>query len=222
VGRIRVGSGHPARNPVGDGVAALVPIERKFFARPTVEVARDLLGHLVVREAGGAVVVGRIVETEAYGGAEDRASHSRAGLTARTAPMHGPVGHAYVYLVYGMHHCLNVVAREDAVTAGAVLLRALEPVEGLASMRERRGRTHDPDDRMCSGPARLTQALAIDRRLDGLDLTKTGELWLAAGERLREAEGVASGPRVGVGYAGEDWAGRPWRFWLAGNPSVSR
>jgi DNA-3-methyladenine glycosylase len=222
VGRIPARSGHPARNPVGDGVAALVPLERTFFARPTVEVARDLLGTLVVREVDGAVVIGRIVETEAYGGREDRASHSRAGLTARTAPMHGPVGHAYVYLVYGMHNCLNVVAREDAATAGAVLLRALEPVDGLASMRDRRGRTSDSDDRLCSGPARLTQALAIDRRLDGLDLTKSGDLWLAAGVGRREAETVASGPRVGVGYAGEDWAGRPWRFWLAGNRSVSR
>lgn len=222
MGRLSAGSGHPARNPVGDGVAALEPLERPFFARPTDEVARDLLGTLVVREIDGGVAVGRIVETEAYGGPEDRASHSRAGLTARTAPMHGPVGHAYVYLVYGMHHCLNVVARGDGAKAGAVLLRALEPVEGLASMRARRGRAGDRDDRLCSGPARLTQALAIDRRLDGHDLTRAVELWLAAGDGLRPSESVASGPRVGVGYAGEDWAGRPWRFWLAGNRSVSR
>jgi DNA-3-methyladenine glycosylase len=214
--------GDPERGAGGNGVAALVPLERSFFGRPTAEVARDLLGTLVVREVDGAVVVGRIVETEAYGGPEDRASHSRAGLTTRTAPMHGPVGHAYVYLVYGMHHCLNVVAREDGAAAGAVLVRALEPLDGLASMRDRRGRTRDPDDRLCSGPARLTQALAIDRRLDGLDLTKAGELWLAAGEGPRESDPVASGPRVGVGYAGADWAGRPWRFWLAGNRSVSR
>jgi len=222
VGRIRVGSGNPARNPVGDGVAALVPIERPFFGRPTVEVAHELLGGLVVRQVDGAVLVGRIVETEAYGGPEDRASHSRAGLTARTAPMHGPVGHAYVYLVYGMHNCLNVVAREESAVAGAVLLRALEPVQGLAAMRDRRERTRDPDTRLCSGPARLTQALAIDRRLDGHDLTMPGDLWLAVGEGLDKSEAVASGPRVGVGYAGEDWAGRPWRFWLAGNRSVSR
>jgi DNA-3-methyladenine glycosylase len=176
----------------------------------------------VVRQVDGAVLIGRIVETEAYGGPEDQASHSRAGLTARTAPMHGPVGHAYVYLVYGMHNCLNVVAREESAVAGAVLLRALEPVQGLAAMRDRRGQTRDADDRLCSGPARLTQALAIDRRLDGHDLTMPGDLWLAVGEALDKSDAVASGPRVGVGYAGEDWAGRPWRFWLAGNRSVSR
>lgn len=176
---------------------------------------------LVVREAEGELVIGRIVETEAYGGAEDRASHARAVLTRRTAPMHGAVGHAYVYLVYGMHYCLNVVARADPASAGAVLVRALQPVSGFSSMRARRGRTTDRDDRLCAGPARLTQALSIDRRLDGHDLTVGVGLWLADGG-IEADESVASGPRIGVGYAGPDWAIRPWRFWLAGNRSVSR
>jgi DNA-3-methyladenine glycosylase len=176
---------------------------------------------LVVREAAGALTIGRIVETEAYGGPEDLASHARAGLTRRTAPMHGPVGHAYVYLVYGMHHCLNVVARSDLAPAGAVLIRALEPVLGADIMRARRGRTADPDHRLCAGPARLTEAMAIDRQLDAHDLTAGRELWLAAGE-VGAAESVAVGPRVGVAYAGQGWADRPWRFWLAGNRSVSR
>src|SRR5262249_49791337 len=123
---------------------------------------------------------------------------------------------------YGMHECMNVVAREDGAVAGAVLLRALEPVLGIESMRERRRRARDPDVRLCSGPARLTQALAIDRRLDGPGLTLPATLWLSAGEGRKGAESVGIGPRIGVAYAGEDWAGRPYRFWLAGNRSVSR
>jgi DNA-3-methyladenine glycosylase len=161
------------------------------------------------------------VETEAYGGPADRASHARAGLTRRTAPMHGPVGHAYVYLVYGMHYCLNVVARAEPAAAGAVLIRALEPVEGVELMRARRGLTKDPDRRLCSGPARLCQALAIDRTFDAHDLTAGAGLWLAAGG-LEPGESVAAGPRIEVAYARDGWADRPWRFWLAGNPSVSR
>ena len=175
-----------------------------------------------MRQVNGDQLVGRIVECEAYCGPTDLASHARAGLTRRTAPMYGPVGHAYVYLVYGMHHCLNVVARSEELVAGAVLLRALEPVAGIELMRVRRGRTNDPDSRLCSGPARLTQALAIDRRLDGHDLTAGVDLWLSAGEGLRQTESVAVGPRVGVAYAGPEWAGRPWRFRLDGNRSVSR
>jgi DNA-3-methyladenine glycosylase len=162
----------------------------------------------VVRDDGAGLTTGRIVETEAYGGPEDRASHSRAGLTRRTAPMHGPVGHAYVYLVYGMHYCLNVVARADGAPAGAVLLRALElPDAG--------------DARLAAGPAKLTKAMSIDLRLNGHDLTTGPDLWLAAGG-LKSGESVAVGPRVGVAYAGEGWADRPWRFWLAANRSVSR
>jgi DNA-3-methyladenine glycosylase len=122
--------------------------------------------------------------------------------------MHGPVGHAYVYLVYGMHYCLNVVAREAGAVAGAVLLRALELLD-------------ESNARLAAGPAKLTQALAIDRRLDGHDLTAGVDLWLADG-RLKAGESVAIGPRVGVGYAGEGWADKPFRFWLAGNRSVSR
>jgi len=122
--------------------------------------------------------------------------------------MHGPVGHAYVYLVYGMHHCLNVVARADGAPAGAVLLRALELPDGVGTRR-------------AAGPAKLTKAMSIDLRMNSHDLTAGADLWLAAGG-LRPGESVAVGPRVGVGYAGEGWADRPWRFWLAGNRSVSR
>ena len=176
----------------------------------------------LVHQAEDGLTAGVIVETEAYGGPEDLASHARAGRTRRTTPMFGEVGHAYVYLVYGMHECLNVVAYDDArAEAGAVLLRALEPVAGVDLMRRRRQRATDADSRLCSGPARLCQALAVDRSFDGHDLTMSDRLWLA-----RPADGstpgdIATGPRIGVEYAGE-WASRPWRFWLAGHPSVSR
>lgn len=195
-------------------------IGREFFARDTVDVARDLLGSWLVRSTADGIAAGVVVETEAYRGPDDRASHARAGQTSRTAPMFGPVGHAYVYLVYGMHSCLNVVAYLQAeARAGAVLIRALEPRTGLELMRARRGTTAGGDSRLASGPARLCQALAVTRTLDGHDLVAGEGLWLTRGEDV--AADIASGPRIGVSYAGE-WAERPWRFWLAGNPSVSR
>lgn len=202
---------------------ALAPLPRDYFERPTDEVARSLLGAYVIRAASEGLSAGRIVETEAYGGPEDRASHARAGLTRRTAPMFGAGGHAYVYLVYGMHECLNVVAHSLA-PAGAVLLRALEPVLGVELMRRRRGRPAEPDIRLAAGPARLCQALAVDRSSSGHDLTAAGELWLAQpedGEAVDDSA-IAFGPRVGVAYAGADWAARPWRFWLRDHPSLSR
>lgn len=134
--------------------------------------------------------------------------------------MFGEVGHAYVYLVYGVHYCLNVVARGDGAEAGAVLLRAVEPVVGVEQMRTRRGRENDPDLALATGPARLTQAMAVDRTLDLHDLTTGKGLWLARGEDVLDSE-VSTGPRIGVDYAGE-WASRPWRYWLTGSASVSR
>jgi DNA-3-methyladenine glycosylase len=192
------------------------------YARSSVALARALLGTLLVRDAREGRTSGIIVETEAYGGPEDAASHARAGRTARTAPMFGPAGHAYVYLVYGLHHCLNAVAERDGI-AGAVLIRGAAPVEGLDLMRHRRGRPHDADARLAAGPARLCQAFGIDRDLDGADLTAGRALWLEAGDAGALDPGrVVTGPRVGVGYAGGDWAGRPWRFGLRDHPSLSR
>jgi DNA-3-methyladenine glycosylase len=207
-------------------------LPRDFYARPSVELARALLGRLVVADDAGGLCAGLIVETEAYGGPDDLASHARAGMTRRTAPMFGPPGHAYVYLVYGMHECLNVVAESDG-RAGAVLIRALAPVLGVDLMRRRRARAADPDHLLASGPARLAQALGVTRALDGHDLTLGRRLWIADStgwvgtEGVDRADGVtvaevASGPRVGVAYAGDRWSGVPWRFWLAGNPAVSR
>ena len=171
-------------------------------------------------------MAGRLVEVEAYDGPEDRASHARFGRTARTAPMFGPPGHAYVYLVYGLHDCLNVVVGSDG-EPGAVLLRAAAPVAGLELMRRRRGRQHEPDARLAAGPGRLGVAFAVDRRSSGADLT-VGPLRIISGRVLdadapaETAPRIAAGPRIGVAYAGEPWTTVPWRFHLAGDPSVSR
>jgi DNA-3-methyladenine glycosylase len=184
-----------------------------------------LLGQIVVHDASDGSAAGVIVETEAYAGPQDRASHARAGLTRRTAPMFGPAGHAYVYLVYGLHHCLNVVSGH-AGEAGAVLVRAIAPLEGIELIRRRRGSPAIPDARLGAGPALVCQALAISRAQDGLDLTTGHGLWIAGpdpvtADRIRAA-GVSVGPRIGVAYAGPDWSTRPWRFGVRSHPSLSR
>lgn len=187
---------------------------------PVLDVAQRLLGVLLVRDDMSGRRIARIVETEAYAGPGDQASHARAGRTPRTAVMFGPPGHAYVYLVYGMHHCLNVVCGPDG-EAAAVLVRAVEPLVGLERMRERRGAAAGTDVRLGAGPARACQALDIDRQLDGADLLKGQRLWLAS-PTPGPAPRVVAGPRVGVDYAGPEWSARPWRFGVAGHPSLSR
>ncbi|HWH38122.1 MAG TPA: DNA-3-methyladenine glycosylase [Candidatus Limnocylindrales bacterium] len=204
-----------------EAVAALHRLlPREFYARSSVDVARDLLGKILVSESDEGPATATIVETEAYGGPDDLASHARAGLTKRTAPMFGPPGHAYVYLVYGMHECLNVVTEEDG-RAGAVLLRAGHPLTGIDLMRRRRARPGDPDGRLAAGPARLAQALAVTRADNGHDLTLGRRLWVAD-PGLPSAAAIEAGPRIGISYAGAEWAGRPWRFWLRGEPAASR
>lgn len=196
-------------------------LPREFFRRDPVTVARALLGQRVVRRVDGVRLAGTIVETEAYLGVEDRAAHTFGGRrTPRNESMWRDGGTAYVYFTYGMHHCLNVVAGlEDEPVA--VLVRALEPVEGLVPMRARRARARRDTD-LCSGPGKLCEALAIDRALDGVDLVEGTELFL---ERVRQralpAARIGVGPRVGVAYAGE-WAERPLRFWVRDCPHVSR
>jgi DNA-3-methyladenine glycosylase len=199
---------------------------RAWFERDPVTLARALLGQLVVRLEGDRMRVARIVETEAYAGTDDRASHARAGRTRRTEPMFGPAGHAYVYLVYGLHHCLNVVAETDGRPA-AVLIRALEPVAGAAAMRDARHGAVVPDGRLLAGPALACAGMSIDRTLDGHDLTLGRRLWIAADVAPTRSSdthspAIVTGPRVGVDYAGPDWATRPWRFGIAGSPSLSR
>jgi len=167
------------------------------------------------------------VEVEAYLGPDDGASHARMGPTARNRVMFGPPGAAYVYLVYGMHNCLNVVT-EDAPAAAAVLVRAVEPVEGLAAMREARGlagprRRHVPDHRLAAGPGLVGAAFGIDRSLTGLDLCMPGSALHLAPRPAGDPEpGIGAGPRVGIAYAGEPWVSMPWRLWVTGSPSLSR
>ena len=193
-------------------------LRRGFFTRDTLTVARDLLGQRLVRVLDGARFSGRIVEVEAYVGEEDRACHARCGRTERNAPMYGPPGHAYVYFIYGMHHCLNVVTEREGYPA-AVLIRALEPLEGIEGMRARRG--DRPDVQLTSGPARLCQALDIDRRFDGADLCAPDALLFLEQDAPVPDEAVVTGPRVGV--RGDEVAVTvPWRFYIRDNQHVSR
>src|SRR6185295_13419266 len=191
-----------------------------FYRRPAEAVARDLLGRYLVRDLAGERLVLRLVETEAYLGAPDRASHAWGGRrTARNESLYLAGGHAYVYFIYGMHFCLNAVTGEAGV-GSAVLLRAGEPVEGaprMAALRQVACRVRPGD--LAGGPGKLCRALAIDRALDGARLDRA-PLWIAAGEPVPESE-VAAGPRVGVDYAGEA-AAWPLRFAIRGNPHVSR
>ena len=197
---------------------------RRFFRREPVTLARALLGQTLVRMIDGNRLAGRIVEVEAYLGIDDRAAHTFGGRrTQRNETMWQEAGLLYVYFTYGMHHCANVVA-EGPDRPTAVLLRALEPTEGTVVMRQNRAgkipmNRLKPTD-LCSGPAKLCQALAIDRHCDRIDLVNSDELWIERSRTHARAEIVES-PRIGVGYAGE-WADRPLRFHLKGNPHVSR
>jgi DNA-3-methyladenine glycosylase len=195
--------------------AAARPIaDRSWFDRPAVDVAPDLLGMLLIHDSPGGRLVGRIVEVEAYQGPEDLAAHSSRGRTERNAVMFGPPGHLYVYLIYGLHHCANVVCGPGGKPE-AVLLRAAQIVEGLALARQRRGNV--PDVRLAAGPGNLGGAFGIDRALNGADLL-AGPMRLAAGERPALIERSA---RIGVGYAA-DWATRSLRFSIAHDPYRSR
>ena len=195
------------------------PLPRAFYRGPADEVARDLLGRYLVRELPEGRLVARVVEVEAYLGRDDPASHAFRGLTARNAAMFLEGGHAYVYFVYGMHYCMNVVCGRRG-TPHAVLLRAAEPIEGGPSMVARRGLAPDAAPRaIAGGPARLCDALGIDRALDGVPLW-TGGLRLTRGEPVGD-EQIVRGPRIGVDYAGEAaaWA---LRLGVAASPALSR
>ena len=189
----------------------LRPLRRAFFARSTLIVARALLGHLMVHETPRGVLVGRIVEVEAYRGPGDPASHAYR-LTPRSRIMWGRPGIAYVYFTYGNHFCVNVVTEAEGV-AGAVLFRALEPLAGLEVMRANR-KVND-DRLLCSGPGRLTQAMTISREDNGADFTHP-PLYLARARTDRRR--IVAGPRIGITSA----TARPWRFHIEGNRFVSR
>ena len=194
-------------------------LPREFYTRSNVlTISRELLGKLlVVPDQQGRRVSGKIVEVEAYRGPKDRASHAYGGRrTKRTETMYQVGGHAYVYFVYGMYNQFNVVTNAMDIPH-AILVRALEPVEGIELMRIRRGAHTDRN--LTSGPGKLCIAMGIDRDLDRADLTG-GRVWLEEYEKVPRSK-IATGPRIGIDYA-EDWVEKPWRFWIKGNQFVSR
>jgi DNA-3-methyladenine glycosylase len=179
-------------------------LPRSFYDRDTIVVAKELLGKLLVHKSNGVQRVGKIVEVEAYLGPHDLAAHSAKGRTKRTEIMFGPPGHAYVYLIYGMYHCMNVVTEREG-HAAAVLLRAIEPVKNI-------------EGRTC-GPGLLCRAMKIDRQLNTHDLL-SNDFYIAAPEKT-ESFSIVKRPRIGVDYA-KHWAKRPLRFYIKDNPFVSR
>jgi DNA-3-methyladenine glycosylase len=194
-------------------------LPREFYTRTNVlTVTRELLGKLLVVPArDGSRVSGIIVEAESYRGPEDRASHAYGGRrTRRTETMYQIGGTAYVYFVYGMYYQFNVVTNVADVPH-AVLIRALEPVEGLEVTRARRH--GQPDHNLTNGPGKLCIALGIDRQLDRADLL-SDRVWIEEAEKI-PARRIASGPRVGIDYA-EEWVDKPWRFWIKGNTNLSK
>jgi DNA-3-methyladenine glycosylase len=192
-------------------------LSRAFYSRKTVDVAYDLIGMQIVRHLGNDVLAGRIVETEAYRGYDDAASHAYKGLTIRNAPMFGPPGFTYVYFIYGMHWLFNISAHPDDLPGG-ILIRAIEPTKGVDMMRELRGLV--PQHRLTNGPARLAQALKLDKSLNNIDLVTCDHLYLIEGHVDPEEE-INYGPRLRV--PGDKLAKiRPWRFWIQDNPYVSK
>jgi DNA-3-methyladenine glycosylase len=200
-------------------------LPESFFARGARVVAQDLLGKRLVRQLNSRYLSGIVVETEAYCDADepdmachgDRANKGRP--TARTAVMFGPAGHAYVYFTYGVHWMFNVVTGQQG-EANAVLLRALEPVAGVDEMRvNRNGRSQVE---LTNGPAKLAQALAIDKSLNGANLCAAdGVIWFEDGPVIA-SDRICTGPRIGLGKTPEPWFSMPWRYWLADNPYVSK
>jgi len=193
-------------------------LPRRLYLQPTLRVARALLGKTLVHDGPEGRTAGRIVEVEAYRGPADRAAHSSGGRrTPRNEVMYGPPGYAYVYFIYGMYFCMNVVCQPAGVPE-AVLLRALEPLEGVELMRRRRELAEGPEWRLCRGPGALCRALGIGRAENGADLVR-GPLRIVDAPPVPAAR-VARTARIGVAYAGAD-AARPWRFLVRGSPAVS-
>lgn len=195
--------------------ASSVKLPRSFYEQKTLDVARQLLGKFLVRRHAEGITVGRIVETEAYVGPEDKACHAARGRTARTEVMFGEPGHAYVYFIYGFYHMLNIVTEREGFPA-AVLIRAVEPVRGIRLMKRRRG-TDQPLN-LASGPGKLCQAFAIDRRLNGGDMCGNVLYVRDAGEPTPK---IITAPRIGVDYARE-WKAKPFRFLIGDNAFVSK
>lgn len=191
-------------------------LDRSFYQKPTLEVARNLLGKVLVRRLNGRNLAGKIVETEAYVGPHDLACHASKGKTKRTSIMFEEGGYAYVYMIYGFYFCLNAVT-EPADHPSAVLIRALEPLDYQNIMRKLR-KNPSQDTNVASGPGKLCMAMRIDKSLNGRDLTGN-KLWIE--DRNLPVGRIVTSPRIGVDYAGE-YKDKPWRFYIHGNPHVSR
>ncbi len=193
-------------------------LPRSFYLQPTLRVARQLLGTYLVRDNGGERLIGTIVEVEAYLGEQDPASHAYKGMTERNEVMFWQGGHLYVYFIYGMHYCCNVVTERRGV-GHAILLRAAEPVAGIETMAHNRGirlKSERDLELLCSGPARLCQAFGIGRKENGTDLCGN-DIWIAVGTSAKPSYRIARSSRVGIARAVD----HPWRFFLRGNRFVS-
>lgn len=209
----------PELRPLSRPAPALSPLPRRFFDRPVLKVAPELLGAILVRDMpGGTRLTGRIVEVEAYDGERDLACHASKGRTPRTDTLYADPGLAYVYLCYGMHHMLNAVCDENGYPAAA-LIRAVEPLDGVEAMDPGKAAAPLRIHRIASGPGRLARAFRITRALNRADLCAEGPLWIAAGEPVGP-RAMARGTRIGVGYASV-WARKPWRWAIRGHPAVS-
>jgi DNA-3-methyladenine glycosylase len=194
-------------------------LQRPFFQQNILEVSRALLGKILVHESSEGTTAGRIVEVEAYMGPEDRAAHSFGGRqTPRNDVMYGEKGHAYVYLIYGMYYCFNVTAGAEPGKPEAVLIRSLEPIEGLEIMEKRRGVVLGKVRNLTNGPGRLCMAMDITKAQHKLDLT-VPPFYIYDSQPIPK-EDIVEAKRIGVDYAGE-WKDRPWRFYLRGNSFVS-
>lgn len=191
-------------------------LEHEFYRRPTLEVAESLLGKVLVRRLRGRNLAGKIVETEAYVGPHDLACHASKGKTPRTSIMFREGGYAYVYMIYGFYFCLNAVTEAEDYPA-AVLIRAIEPLDYIPVMKRLR-KNPDHSTNIGSGPGKLCMAMSIDKKLNGSDLTGD-TLWIE--DRKLDVGRIIATPRIGVDYAGE-YKDKPWRFYVEGNPHVSR
>lgn len=189
-------------------------INREFYARDAVRVAKELLGKILVRRINNYILSAMIVETEAYRSSDDPASHSYRGMTERNKVMFGEVGYSYVYFTYGMYYCLNIVAKDANTEAGAVLIRALEPLGGIDVMKKHRGKELY---NLTNGPGKLTQALRIDKNLNGIDVTKEGVLYIINGYEIDD-DIIEATPRIGIKVALDKY----WRFYIKGNRFVSK
>lgn len=203
-----------------DLLASVEPLSSSFYCRPEVaQIARDLIGKVLISHIDNRFCAAIIVETEAYSGMNDRACHAHnKKRTPRTETMFLPGGHAYVYLCYGLHHLFNVVTNQEG-EPDAVLIRAVQPILGIEGMAERR-KMKSVDFRLTKGPACLSQAMGIGRESNAQDLTKKQCIWISENPIPFDPGEIVSSSRIGVDYAGED-ALKPWRFLVKGNPWVS-